>query len=186
MRCWMDGSIIPWQRSNAVMTATQQASSAQTLGDTTSRRTEWARALFAMGLGLVLLGAIFKDEIQAAVRTWETSTAYNHSWLVLPLAGWLAWIRRERLAGLVPAASPWSALLALPLVFAWLVAERLGIMEGRQLIALALFEVLILATLGWRVCRAMAAPLAYLVFLVPFGAFVAPTLQNATAAMIDR
>jgi exosortase/archaeosortase family protein len=42
-----------------------------------------------------------------------------------------------------------------------------------------------LAVLGWRVALAMAAPLIYLVFLVPFGAFTVPALQTITARMVD-
>jgi exosortase len=58
-------------------------------------------------------------------------------------------------------------------------------MEGRQIAALGLFYVLVLSVVGWRVSWAMAAPLAYLVFLVPFGAFTVPALQQITARMID-
>ena len=145
----------------------------------------WRPALLALGLGLLLLGFLFRAEVAAAVRTWETSTAYNHGWLVLPIALWLAWARRHRLAALAPRPAPLLALLAIPAGLAWLVAERMGIMEGRQFGALGLLYALLLAVLGWRVCRAMAAPLAYLVFLVPFGEFTVPALQTITARMVD-
>ncbi|WP_158295545.1 exosortase A [Crenalkalicoccus roseus] len=145
----------------------------------------WAPVLVALGLGVAALLLLFRAEAAAAVRVWNSSTAYNHCWLVLPIAAWLAWTRRHRLAGLSPAPAPWLALLALPPALAWLAAERLGIMEGRQLAALALIEVFILAVVGWRVARAMAAPLAYLVFLVPFGEFATPLLQDITAWMIE-
>lgn len=149
------------------------------------RRTAWKRALASVGLGIALLAAVFYHEGAAAVHVWATSTAYNHCWLVLPVAAWLAWTRRERLAGLLPAAEPRLALIAVPLGLVWFVAQRLGIMEGRQLAALALIGVVVLATLGRSICRAMAAPLLYLMFLVPFGAFATPALQNVTAWMMD-
>jgi exosortase len=63
----------------------------------------------------------------------------------------------------------------------WLVAERLGIMEGRQLMAVAAVELLFLVVLGWRLFWNLSGPLLYLVFLVPFGAFVTPILQRFTA-----
>lgn len=148
-------------------------------------RSGWRVALVLVGLGLVGLGLLFAEEGAAAVRVWESSAAYNHCWLVLPIAGWLAWTRRHRLTGQEPQPMPWAALLALPVGLAWLGAERLGIMEGRQFTALAMVYVLLLAVLGWRICRAMAAPLGYLVFLVPFGAFATPVLQRITAWMID-
>jgi exosortase A len=131
------------------------------------------------------LGLMFSREVSAAIRIWQTNEAFNHCWLILPIAGYLAWVRRDRLVGLQPRPTPAFALLALPAGAAWLLAERLGIMEGRQLTALSLFYVFVLSVVGWRVFRAMAAPLAYLVFLVPFGGFTVPALQQITARMID-
>jgi len=153
--------------------------------DAAPYRRAWTLALVMLGLGLGCLGALFAEEAVAAVLVWDSSTAYNHCWLILPIAAWLAWSRRDRLAVLLPAPNPWLALLALPLGVAWLVAERLGIMEGRQLVALALVLLLVVTVLGLRVGRAMAAPLLYLVFLVPFGAFSVPALQHVTAQMVE-
>jgi exosortase A len=142
-------------------------------------------ALLLLGLGLLGLGWTFRHEAAAAVRVWNSSSAYNHCWLVPLIAAWLAWTRRHRLDGLQPRPSPWLTLLALPVSLSWLAAERLGIMEGRQITALALAHILLLAVLGWRIYRPMAAPLLYLIFLVPFGAFTVPVLQQITARIID-
>jgi exosortase A len=145
----------------------------------------WPAALALLGLGLALLAGLFREEAAAAIHTWNTSTAYNHCWLVPPIAAWLAWQRRHRLAVLAPRASPWLALLAVAPALLWFAAERLGVMEGRQLAALGLAYALVLAALGWRVVWAMAVPLAYLVFMVPFGGFAVPVLQRITAALIE-
>ncbi len=147
--------------------------------------TPWRPALGALGAaGLVIL-AMFGTEVAAAVRTWDASTAYNHCWLVLPIAGWLAWGRRDRLAGATPEPDWRYALLALPLAFGWLVAERLGIMEGRQLMLVGMVWVLAITGLGPALAWAMAAPLLYLVFLVPFGGFLVPALQQLTVLLIE-
>jgi exosortase len=45
-------------------------------------------------------------------------------------------------------------------------------------------EVLLMAALGWRLWWALSAALLYLLFLVPFGAFVTPQLQHFTASFI--
>lgn len=148
------------------------------------RDAAWTGALWVLAAALCLTGFLFRQEALAAVVTWDRSTAYNHCWLVLPISAWLAWTRRHRLIGLRPEPSALLALPAIGFALAWLVAERLGIMEGRQLAALGIMVVLVFAILGWRVGRAMAAPLAYLVFLVPFGAFLVPQLQVVTAEII--
>jgi len=149
------------------------------------RQARWGATLAVSVAALALFGFLFREEILAAVRTWESSTAYNHCWLVLPIAVWLAWTRRDRLARLGPMPSPILALLILPPAVAWLLAERMGIMEGRQLAAIGLFWAMALALLGWRLCRAMAAPLLYLIFLVPFGEFLVPLLQSVTAHFVE-
>lgn len=145
----------------------------------------WRPALVVLGLGLLAWCLLFSEEIGAAVRVWNASTAYNHCWLIAPIAAWLFWQRRHRLDGLAPAPLPLAALLAIPGALAWLVAERLGIMEGRQLVAFGLAQVLVLAVLGWPFVRAFIGPLAYLVFLVPFGGFAVGPLQHITARFID-
>lgn len=150
-----------------------------------SRPEGWPVALAALAVGLGLLLLLFQDEAAAAVRTWNNSTAFNHCWLVPPISAWLAWQRRARLRVLAPQPSALLALLAAPALLAWLAAERLGIMEGRQLAAFGLLLVLVLATLGWRVCFAMAVPLAYLVFMVPFGGFAVAPLQRITAYLVE-
>jgi exosortase A len=146
---------------------------------------DWRPTLIVLALGTLAWAALFRAEIAHAVSIWETDTAYNHGWLILPVALYLFWVRRARLSVLAPAPLPAFALLALPVGLAWLVAERMGIMEGRQLTAVALFILMVAAAVGWRVALAFAAPLSYLFFLVPFGAFTVPVLQVLTARMID-
>ena len=88
------------------------------------------------------------------------------------------------LAGVPRQLMPAALLLGVPLAAVWLVSERLGIMEGRQLAAVSFVEVLFLAMLGKRLWWAMAGPLLYLYFLVPFGEFLTPGLQDITTFFI--
>jgi exosortase len=57
-------------------------------------------------------------------------------------------------------------------------------MEGRQLAAVGCLEVLLLALLGLRLWWSLSAAFLYLIFLVPFGAFVTPLLQHITAGFV--
>jgi exosortase A len=137
-----------------------------------------------LALGLLALGLLFQEEIVAAIRVWDSSTAYNHCFLVIPIAAYLAWDRRDLLRGFAAHPLPWAALLVLPLAAAWLVAERLGIMEGRQLVLITMVQVLVLAVFGWRSWWALSGPLLYLYFLVPFGEFLVPKLQDVTTVFV--
>ena len=131
--------------------------------------------------GILVLGVLFRMEVTTAVNVWWDSTAYNHCFLIIPIVVYLLWDRRSALSGLAARPIPWIALAGIPLAAAWLVTERLGIMEGRQLIALTFLQLLFLGVLGWRLWTAVSGPLLYLYFLVPFGEFLTPKLQDITA-----
>lgn len=150
----------------------------------TSLRPTLAPAAAGLALGLAAWGLLFLPECVAAVGVWRASDTYGHCFLILPMALYLAWDRRDSLSGLTPRPVPAVAALALPIAAAWFLAERLGVMEGRQLAAIAALELLFLTVLGWRLFKALRAPLLFLVFLVPFGAFVTPLLQQFTAGFI--
>jgi len=126
----------------------------------------------------------FGHEVLAAVTVWSSSTAYGHCWLVLPIVFWLLWERRDVLAALTPRPAVWPAAVALVLVPVWVAADFLGIMEGRQLAFMGFVELLLLAALGWRMWWAISPAFLYLFFLVPFGAFITPVLQQFTAGFI--
>jgi exosortase A len=147
---------------------------------------DWRQVALPLALGLLLLGALFNKEIEAAVQTWNASTAYTHCFLIIPIALYLLWDRRLDLIGLQPRPMPVAVLLGLPLAAVWLVSERLGIMEGRQLVAISFVELLFLAVLGKRLWWSLAGPPLYLYFLVPFGEFLTPALQDFTTWFIRQ
>lgn len=135
-------------------------------------------------MAVIGIGLMFAPELRAAVEVWTLSTAYGHCFFVIPIALYLAWERRRVAAGTPVVPLPQAALLALPLGVVWLATERMGIMEGQQFLVMGFFELAVLCVFGWRMVRAMAAPLLYLGFLVPAGAFLTPALQTFTAGMI--
>jgi len=143
---------------------------------------ELPRLLLALGGGLVLWAIIFQAEVLAAVRTWDASTAYNHCFLIIPISLYLVWDRRGDILGLCARPEGRALWLGLPLAVVWLAAERLGVMEGRQLVAISFAQLLFLSVLGREMYGRLLGPLLYLYFLVPFGEFLTPRLQDITTA----
>src|SRR5579862_8398536 len=137
----------------------------------------WTPALISVVMACAVFGLAFQREIVGAIRVWIGSTAYNHCFLILPLVAVLLWSRREAIASLRPRPAAWALVLVPALSAIWVAAALLDILEAEQLIVVALFEVLLVAVLGWRAFRALLAPLLFLFFLVPFGAFLVPALQ---------
>jgi len=141
----------------------------------------WQLSLAFIGIAAVVFGIVFGSDIRGAVRVWMASTAYNHCFLILPLLGFLLWERRVVIAGVSPHPSFWPLVLMPVLSALWLIAAVLDIQEGRQLLVVAMFEVVLLVALGPRLFWLLLAPLLFLFFVVPSGAFLVPSLQKITA-----
>jgi exosortase A len=151
-----------------------------------SLQRSWMVAAVLLTLGVVLFGAAFKAEILSAVDVWEKSTAYNHCFLILPISMFLIWERRQALFVRIPTPSYWALAALAPVGFVWLVGVAAGIMEGRQLAVMTLFQLFVLAVVGFRVWRVIAFAMLYLFFLVPVGAFLTPYLQGFAAEFAVR
>jgi exosortase A len=149
-----------------------------------SRRV-WLVAAVAIALGLLSLGLIYSAEIAAAIGVWIASTAFNHCFLILPIAAYLLYARWDSVAAAVPRPSPLIGLAAVPVAACWFIVERAGIMEARQFFAMGIAQILLLAVLGPKTWRVAAAPLLYLFFLVPAGEYLVPWLQDFTVRFIS-
>jgi len=75
----------------------------------------WAVPLVALALALAAWGTLFAAEIVAAVAVWDSSTAYNHCWLILPIAPWPGWPRAGQAVGVFPPPRPGPNRQDLPL-----------------------------------------------------------------------
>jgi exosortase A len=147
-----------------------------------SARSAWLAAGASLVVAALALCLIFADEAEGAYRVWIGSTAYNHCFLILPVALYLGWARRSVLASLSPQPNLRALLLVLPLGLLWLIFALISVLELRQLTVVAMFQIIALGVLGWAAYRAMLMPFLYLFFLVPTGYFLVPYLQEWTAA----
>ena len=141
----------------------------------------WRSALIFIGIAALVFRIVFQRDISGAVQVWIESTAYNHCFLIIPLVGFLLWERRWVIASVSPSPTLWPLIVMPFLSGLWLIAAILDIQEARQFLLVAMFEVVVLVGLGPRVVRLLLAPLLFLFFLVPSGAFLVPTLQKITA-----
>jgi exosortase A len=141
----------------------------------------WAFALGVLVAGMLIFGLAFRSEIAHAIQVWNASTAYNHCFLILPISAYLIWERWRALAARVPHPTFWPIAAMVPVALVWLFALSAGLMEGRQLAAMTLFQLFVFAVVGYRVWRVAAFAMLYLYFLVPAGAFITPWLQDFSA-----
>ncbi|PHV12118.1 exosortase A [Chitinimonas sp. BJB300] len=141
----------------------------------------WQHALSMLLLAQLWLLFCYRDTLVGMVGIWTRSETFTHGFLVLPISLWLIWRSRDQLRPLTPR----PGWLALPLLagagFVWL----LGALASTNVLAqFGLVFSLILtvpALLGWQIARQITFPLFFLLFAVPFGEFVIPTLMTWTA-----
>ncbi|CAN5729633.1 exosortase A [soil metagenome] len=134
---------------------------------------------------LVLLIAailfLYRDTATAMVLIWARSETFAHAFLVPPIALWLAWRKREVLAGQSPKPAP-GLLIPMALIAAvWLLGDVAASNAMTQLAFTALLVLSVPAVLGLGVARTLMFPLGFLFFAVPVGEFLLPLLMSWTA-----
>jgi exosortase D (VPLPA-CTERM-specific) len=138
-----------------------------------SRVTRW---LLGAGLLLALVG-LYWAVAPRLVRQWASDDDYTHGFLILPLALYFVWDSRARLKTLPVKPSPWGAGLLLGgLLLLWVgsVGAELFLQRSSFIVVVAGLVWLILGT---AFLRALAFPIAFLIFMVPLPGVV----MNAVA-----
>lgn len=153
------------------------------LGALGGAEVHWRIALPVLVAGIVGLTWIHWDTAVSMYDLWSRNHAYNHALLVLPVCLYLAWERRHFVRRLQPQPSLLGPLLVFGFGTLWLVSDAVDVTAGRQVALIGMIEGLVLATLGWRVCRALLFPLLYAWLVVPVDFGLLPPLQQiATVA----
>lgn len=139
------------------------------------------------GLLAALLGAMlwaYRDTLAAMVGIWDRSETFAHGYLIAPIALWLVWRQRERLRA-VPVGHSVAGIVALGAAgFAWLLGELASVASVSQFALVGMIVALVWAVMGTAMARALAFPLAFLFFLVPFGEFLFPWMMDRTTDFV--
>ena len=143
----------------------------------------WRMPLLNLALAVAGLLALTWGDWSEMARQWWDASTYNHILLVPPILAWLVRMRWPELAKLAPR-TWWPGLAWLGVgLFAWLAGTMAGINLVSQLGAVLLLQAAVAVQLGPRVVAGLLFPLAYMLFLVPFGDEIVPALQAITAEM---
>jgi len=141
----------------------------------------WTEPLVLLALAFASLGWWYRATVASMIEQWRGNETFAHGFLILPISLWLIWGRREALARLRPQPSAWPLLPMAALGFIWLLGDLAEVQAVRQYAFVLMIPLTAWAILGARVTRAIAFPLAFLAFAVPFGEFLLPPLMSFTA-----
>lgn len=142
---------------------------------------QWRAGIKRLAVGWALLLAVFWHDWRAMAGQWWDSSTYNHVLLVPAILAWLVAQRVPALLRLEPGTCLAALIPAAAAAFLWLLGSFSGLDIARQAGAVGLAMAAVPLLLGARVSLGLLFPLAYMVFLVPFGEAMVPTLQMITA-----
>lgn len=127
-----------------------------------------AKILVPLAMVLLATGVFaFWTELAEAQHDWETQSDYSHGYLVLPIAAYLLWDRRDRLKKIPVAPSAWG-FLVLALSFSLHFIGSYYFWEPLSQLALILWVAAVVLLLGGFRVLAWAAPvIVFLTFLFP-------------------
>jgi exosortase A len=123
--------------------------------------------------GLLLINA---PTVRSIVHIWSHDRAFAHGYFIAPLAGYMIWRNRERLALASPRPSLWGVAAVFFAGALWLLSNFAQIQVGAQLSLVAMLVATLWAVLGGEVVRLIAYPLSFLFLAVPFGEGFFPIL----------
>lgn len=141
----------------------------------------WRRPLAHLALAWLFLIVMFVHVFAQMVRQYWDSSTYNHILFVPPIVGWLVWQRRAEVARIAPLPW-WPGLLGVAgALFLWWLGAITGLALATHLAVVLMLQASVVTILGLRATAALLFPLTYMLFLVPFGDELVPTLQMVTA-----
>ena len=132
-------------------------------------------------LGAAIVTLAYWQTALSMVDVWARSETFNHGFLILPIACYLAWLRYPRQQDKTPEGS-WLGLGVIGLgAAAWWLGDAAGVQLVAHFAFVVMLQGVLLAGLGWRCYKAMLFPALYLFLMVPFGEFAILPLQDLTA-----
>lgn len=139
--------------------------------------------IFGLAVIIIIWCLVFWQGLSTAIDIWLISDIFNHCLFVLPAVGFFIYLKRPQLRPYVIAPNYW---LLLPCIGS-LLLYAIGLSGGVQLFMhVATFTFLPLSIwffLGNKLAAKITFPLFFILFCIPIGEELIPTLQQITADM---
>lgn len=118
-------------------------------------------------VALAAASALYSPVLADLARAWEIKPQYSHGYLIVPIALYLAWQKRERLRELHAVPSGWGMLLIGVGVALYLLGSVARVSTVSNLSLMLNVLGIVLAIGGRRVARELLFPILFLLFMFP-------------------
>ncbi len=154
--------------------ATSSFGSSTALND---RRLAW----LLTALVWVCLLIAYRNQVALIVEAWETLPSHAHGYVVLVVVAFLAWGKRAELVGVPLAPSRTGFCAFLLSCAAGFAGEMVSAGVVVQFALVFMLQTAVWTVMGTAAFRVLFGPLCFLLFAIPFGHDVLPTLMDWTA-----
>jgi exosortase len=130
------------------------------------------KSWIALALVVASFALLYRNVVVRLVMDWYNDDNYSHGFLIVPLALYFAWERREKLLQLKPQPS----ILGLVVVAGSVLVLLLGVLGSELFLTrisiLGSFVGILLFMFGWSYLRALAFPLSFSLLMIPIPAII--------------
>jgi exosortase len=125
-----------------------------------------------IALSVAAFALLYRAVIAKLVYDWADGGNFSPGFLIVPIAGYLVWERRKKLA-----ATPIEpSVVGLVLLLGSLITLAAGILGAELFLSrvslIGVIGSIVVFTTGWRVLRVLMFPLAFLLLMIPIPAIV--------------
>ncbi len=131
------------------------------------------RGIFtAVAVFVLTFAALYHDVLRKLVYDWAHDDNYSHGFLIIPIAAYLTWERRQKLGS----AERKPSVLGLIVVVGSLLTLVAGVLGAELFLTrvsiVGVIAGTVLFVLGWTHLRVLAFPIAFLLLMIPIPAIV--------------
>lgn len=126
--------------------------------------------------GLIVLAAcfawVYQHVLAKLVHDWHVDDNYSHGFLIVPIAIYFAWERRDRFKEAVRRPSVWGIVIvmgSMALLLAGILGSELFV---TRISILGTIAGIILFLFGWNHLKIMMLPIAFLLLMIPIPAII--------------
>jgi len=129
----------------------------------------------------VVVAALYWGTVWSMVSIWQRSETYAHGYLIVPIALWLVWAKRDVLTAHKLHPVLWMQVLLIPGGAIWLLSYLVDVLVIQQLALVGILIVGIWSIVGHSIARIVVFPLGFLLLAVPMGEDLVTPMMEWTA-----
>ncbi|AJE03480.1 exosortase [Geobacter pickeringii] len=144
------------------------------------------RLYIFLGIFAVTFSAAYYPVMAGLIQSWAASDDYSHGFLIVPLALYITWLKRDEL-GRQPVSGSWTGLLLVVLsLCAFLFAQVGGILTLSSLSLIVTVWGAVLFLFGFGMLRQLLFPLFLLLFMIPVPAQIYAALTTPLQLFVSK